>query len=268
MGSIAAADVLQIVQFRLLAALLGTMLGFALAGSVYFIAWFRSVLRLFEQAPRRLVLLWVLVVIVIGAVVLLSLFAGSTTGMAAIDIDLARQTRPVIVVTALCCLPGFLIFVAIRGLALDRRSWSRDGEQRLAILMRSRFELRRITTAFGALLTLIVVTTGLRRRTLLSFDPNLPIPAEQVLLYGLVFAVVLGAFFGVANAALDRRSDQLLDEFAPLPSPSDEDLGGPIGRRNDLAGLVGSGGSWRTFQTSVVIAAPLLTALIGSATGG
>jgi hypothetical protein len=31
--------------------------------------------------------------------------------------------------------------------------------------------------------------------------------------------------------------------------------------------VVGVGGSWRTFETTVVIAAPLITALIGSALG-
>jgi len=81
----------------------------------------------------------------------------------------------------------------------------------------------------------------------------------------LVFAAMLGLFFLGANNAVDTRARQLLDEFAPLPDPADPTISERIARRNDLAGLIGLGDSWRTFENLVVVAAPLLTALIGSA---
>jgi hypothetical protein len=58
----------------------------------------------------------------------------------------------------------------------------------------------------------------------------------------------------------------LIDEFTPLPDPADPDLSDHLRKRNDLASMTGGGGSWRTFETTVVIAAPLLSALIGAAT--
>jgi hypothetical protein len=45
-------------------------------------------------------------------------------------------------------------------------------------------------------------------------------------------------------------------------------LSDKLRRRNDLTALVGVGGSWRSFETTTLIAAPLISALIGSATGG
>ena len=74
------------------------------------------------------------------------------------------------------------------------------------------------------------------------------------------------ALSGMRRRALDARAALLVDEFAPLPDPAAGAITEQIGRRNDLGGLVGLGGSWRTFESVVVVAAPLLTALIGSAT--
>ena len=119
----------------------------------------------------------------------------------------------------------------------------------------------------GAFLTLLVVAVGMRRQAFVALDPATAPAAETVLLYGLLFAALLGGFYLTAASAIDARADQLVDEYAPLPDPSSEEFGEQASRRDTLAGIVGSGGAWRTFQTTVVIAAPLLTALIGSALG-
>jgi hypothetical protein len=158
-------------------------------------------------------------------------------------------------------------FLALRSLARDDENWQEPGSGRMLLVIRSRAELRRLTTVLGVLLTLLVVATGLRRRALLAYDPGLPIPAAQVLLYGLLFAVLLGLMYLASTSAIDRRAALFLDEFAPLPDPGAGDLGTPLARRNDLGAVIGAGGSWRSFETTVVIVAPLLTALIGIATG-
>jgi len=119
----------------------------------------------------------------------------------------------------------------------------------------------------GGLLTLVVVATGVLRRALLAVEPDTAIPPEAVVIYGLVFVALLGLFYVAASSAIDGRARRFVDEFAPLPDPSDENLSERLRRRDDLATLVGSGGAWRSFETTVVIAGPLLTALIGSATG-
>jgi len=89
-----------------------------------------------------------------------------------------------------------------------------------------------------------------------------------VVLYGFVFAALLGVFYGVAVAALEARSSALVDRVQELPDPTDPALHAALERRRDLTTLVGAGtGSWQSFQAGVVVAAPLLTALLGIATG-
>jgi hypothetical protein len=101
-----------------------------------------------------------------------------------------------------------------------------------------------------------------------SHNLTLDFPAEAVLLYGLVFAVVLGVFYLVAAGGIDQRGTAIVDDYAPMPDPGDEALADRLKRRADLATLTGTAGaSWQTFQTTVVIAAPLVTGLIGAATG-
>jgi hypothetical protein len=125
----------------------------------------------------------------------------------------------------------------------------------LRLVLRLRTELQRLLAVFGAFLTLIVVATGMRRRALLALNSDLHIPPEEVLLYGLVFAALLGLFYITASSSIDVRAGRLLDEFAPLPDPLDPQFSDRIGRRNDLAGVTGLGGSLRTFGSIVVVAA-------------
>ncbi len=171
-------------------------------------------------------------------------------------------------IVGLCMAPGLVGFMALRSLATADANWREPGLCRLRLLIRLRGELRRLLATFGAFLTLLVVATGMRRRALLALDPDVVVPPEQVLLYGLVFAVLLGLFYVAASSAIDGRAERFVEEFEPLPDPADETLSDKLRRRTDLGLLVGSGGSWRSFETTVVIAAPLLTPLIGSATGG
>jgi len=254
------------VEFGLFTGLLGAVVGVAAAAGLYFGCALVGLMRLARGISALTVLSWIAVVLVVGGSVLGALFLAAATAPASVDRTLAIQTRPITLVTALCVLPGLLGFMAVRSLARDDACWAESGACRLRLLIRLRAEVRRLLVVLGALLTLIVVTTGMRRRALLALDTRLHVPAEEVLLYGLIFAVLLGVFFLAASSALDTRAALLVDEFAPLPDPAAAAISEQIGRRNDLGGLVGLGGSWRTFESVVVVAAPLLTALIGSAT--
>ena len=257
----------DVVQFDLWVGLFGAMGGFALAAVIYFGLRLAGIIRLFNELRIGSLLSWLAVVVVVLTTVFASLFIGTGSAENSLDKELALQARPIIVLVAICLLPGLVAFVALRSAATEETNWRERGLCRLRLIMRLRAELLRLLGTFGAFLTLLVITTGMRRRALLAFDPELAIPAEGVLLYGLLFAVMLGLFYGTTTAAVDNRALRLLDEFAPLPDPSDPALSEQIRRRNDLADVIGSGGSWRSFETSVVIAAPLLTALIGSAIG-
>ena len=257
----------DVLLFDLWAGLFGALVGFALVSCLYAVVWLSGVLALGDRVPARRAAAWFGTVVVVLSSVFALLFAGGSNAADSVDRSLAIQSRPVIVVAALLQVPGLAAFLALRFIATESAHWGESGTCRLRLVMRLRGELRRLLAMFGAFLTLLVITTGLRRRALLELDPGHELPAEQVLLYGLVFAVLLGLFYVVAAGAIDRRAEGLLDEFAPLPDPADAALSDVLRRRTDLASLTGGGGSWRTFETTVVIAAPLLTALIGSAIG-
>ena len=255
-----------VVQFDMWVALISALGGFALVAAMLFVFWLARIVRLGHQIRPRTVASWVAVVLLVGATVFAGLFAGASGAEASIDKDLAIDTRPITVLAGLCMTLGLAAFLALRSIVAADTHWGESDRCRVRLVMALRTELRRLLATFGAFLTLLVITTGMRRRALLAYDPELSVPPEQVLLYGLLFATLLGAFYGLATSAIDARAQRMLDEFAPLPGPTDPTLSEQLQRRADIAALVGSGGSWRSFETTVVIAAPLLTALIGIAT--
>jgi hypothetical protein len=257
----------DVVQFDLWTFLLGGLMGFGLASGVYFVVWLIGLMRLCDKIRVWTALSWLAIVAIVLATVFAFLFAGTASFGDSVDKSLATQARPITVLAALSQLPGLIAFLALRFVARQEAHWQESGACRLRLVLRLRAELQRLLATLGAFLTLLVVVAGMRRRALLALDPDQQIPPEVVLLYGLVFAVILGLFSTVADGAIDRRAELLLDEFTPLPDPSDAALSDKLRTRNDLASLTGGGGTWRTFQTTVVIAAPLLTALIGSAIG-
>lgn len=251
-------------QFGLWAALIGALGGFALAALVLFGSWLIGILRPARPIPQ-VWWSWVAVGLAIPTgLALIFVFNPGTIGN--LDGELTNQTRPFTVLAALCLAPGLAAFLALRWVAMTEANWHGPGGHRLRLLIQLRAELRRLLATFGAFLTLLVIATGMRRRALLAIDPTMPVPPESVLLYGLFFAVLLGLFYAAAESALDRRARRLLHEFAPLPDPTDPAMADKLTRRTALATLAGIGGSWRSFETTVVIAAPLLTALIGIAT--
>lgn len=256
-----------VAQFDLWAVLVGALVGLALSSAVYYVVWLAGVVRLCDGARLGTVLGWAALALLVLATPFVVLFIGADAAAPSLDRTVARETRPITLVAGLCQLPGLVVFLGLRQVATATSSWEEPGQCRLRLVLRLRAELRRCLALLGSFLTLLVVTTGMRRQAFVELAPSKAMPSEAVLLYGLVFAVLLGAFYLVAASAIDARSERLLDQYAPLPDPAAVDFRDQVGRRDTLAGVLGSGGSWRTFQTTVVIAAPLLTALIGSAVG-
>ena len=82
----------------------------------------------------------------------------------------------------------------------------------------------------------------------------------------MISAAILALFYVSATMAIDRRCELLLDRYAPIPDPDTEDISTRLKRRQDLSALLGLGASWQnSFQNGIVVFAPLLTALIGTA---
>jgi len=162
--------------------------------------------------------------------------------------------------------PGLVGFLAVRSLARNNSQWNEEPRCQVLMVVRLRRHLRRLLGTFGLLLTVLVVTTAARRQLVLTFYNNATFPQQYVLLYGLVFASVLALFHLSATTAIDQRCQRLLAHCAPIPDPHAKDISTPLQRRQDLAALLGAGGSWQeSFQNGVIVLAPLLTALIGTA---
>ena len=212
-------------------------------------------------------LAWAGVTLLVLATPLAVLFLGNDRAAPSLDQSVAQATRPVTVVAGLCQLPGLMMFLALRHVAQTERLWQESGECAVRLMLRMRADLRRLLIALGAFLTLLVITTGMRRQAFVALDPGTATPREGVLLYGLLFAVLLGGFYLSASSAIDERSETLLDRYTPLTDPASDAFAGSLSRRRALGEVIGSGSSWQTFQATVVIAAPLLTALVGSALG-
>jgi hypothetical protein len=76
----------------------------------------------------------------------------------------------------------------------------------------------------------------------------------------------LALFYTAETPVINWQCERLMDKYAPVPSPEAEDIATPLGRRRDLAAFLGADSSWQqTFQNGLIVVAPLLTALIGTA---
>lgn len=263
----AARSFARVQQFDLWAVLLGALVGLALSSSLYYVVWVAGVAKLCDDARRGATVAWLVVPVVVLATVFLMLFIGIDTAAPSLDRTVARDTRPITLLVAATQLPGLAAFLGLRQVATTDAWWTESGACTLRLIRRLRAELRRLLATLGSFLTLLVITVGMRRQAFLALDRHEAIPAEAVLLYGLLFAALMGAFYTIAASAIDARSNRILDTYAPLPDPTTPDFRDRVGLRATVAETLGNGGSWDTFQTTVVIAAPLLTALIGSAIG-
>jgi hypothetical protein len=258
-------------KYALWSILIGAVVGFAATAGACFVIWLIGLLRLFDRIRARMVGAWVVTVLVVAVTVIVSLWRGGQAGAAPLDAEVAEATRPVTVVVWLCAVPGLVALLGLRNVAQQARQRAghekEPGECRLALVLRLRTELRRLLATFGVLLTLIVVATAARRDALVAADTTVQIPATLVILYGLLLAVLLGLFYAAASGPIDRLATELLDDVQTLGDPAAAGFSEAVRRRAELAGVMGSGGSWKSFETGALIAAPLVSALVGGALG-
>ncbi len=246
--------------------LIGAVGAFALGMTVFFVSWLLPLVRGLPSSFRRSLAIRLAGLSFIVATIAVLALTGATGEPDAVARELTRDVRPISAASLICAWPGLAAFVAVR----TQARWcvlSQAGGASIVEAVRGlRSVNRRLLTTFGAFLTLIVIATGMRRRALLKFDSQLDVPAEQVLLYGVALALVLGLFYVSASVAIDAAAAQILDRFAPIPEPDEDDLVDRLARRRALAEVVGAEGAWKSFEATVLVAAPLLSALIGIAT--
>jgi len=256
-------------EFGLWTGVLGMVGGLALVSLIYCLAAIDGLRRLFVELRWQTVGAAFVAAVLPLVAIFSALLAGSASVPDSVDKRLSAATRPFVLGSGACVVPGLVGLLLLRAIARQDREWSESGRCQIALIRRLRTEMRRFLGILGAFLTLLVIGTGLRRQAILALAPKTHLPAASVVLYGFIFAVLLGVFYAAASTAVDARAAALVDSYAALPAPDAEDLAEVVGRRTALNSLVGLGeGTWRTFQSGVVIAAPLLTALLSNSVGG
>lgn len=253
---------------ELWAVLIGGFCGYGLAAGFVMTRWSWQVLNIFKpRAPLWSAACWTLA----GGLILVTFWL-ATSGTPAATLNghpvhlFFRELKGITIAGGVVALPGLVGFLALRSLAANDSQWDEEPRRQILKVARLRQHLRRLLGAFGLFLTLLVVTTAARRHVVLTFHKNAIYPEEYVLLYGLICVAVLALFYVSATMAIDRRCERLLDRCAPVPDPAAEDISTPLKRRQDLSALLGLGASWQnSFQNGIVVFAPLLTALIGTA---
>lgn len=263
----------DVPEFGLWFGLLAAVVGLAGVVCLYGIIWLIGLRALIAGAGRRSTISVVLPpLVVLGLVFGALILPGAATpagSQCLLAHRLDQTVRPLTLGSGLLMIPALACFLALRRLATDPAGWAGDLRHQMLTLIAAKSELRRVLTVLGGILALLVVTTGMRRRALLSLgDPETSrcVPAESVLLYGLIFAVVLGLFYLLAATALDARAAALLENLEPFPDPTAASFVDRMARRSELVSAMGGSSSLASFQTAVVVAAPLLSALFGIAT--
>lgn len=266
----------RLPEFGLWTVLLAVVAGFASVGCLYGTIWLRGLRNLFPVSQRPSVPRLLGPILLVLGLVFTALIVGGMLGPRTTIVDVGRQldhvVRPVSVTSGVLISPALAGFLAIRRLAERPASWQGSAREQILRLIEVRAELRRLLSLLGGFLTLIVVTTGMRRRALEVFNSRVAapeqvqVPKESVLLYGATFAVVLGLFYLAAASALDTRAAAVVEAIEPFPDPASESFVERMAKRAELSSAVGGSGSMASFETAVVVASPLLTALLGIAT--
>jgi hypothetical protein len=252
-------------RYDIFALFMAAVVGSALAFVAVSARWLKGLTDLVEVGRKETAFVAIAVSAVLVVVVVGSLFF-VLNGPAGLSARLSRQARPISLVAAIGLIPGLACFVTIWSVATEECNWCVKDWRRVQLLNRLSSELHRLLTTFAAFLTLWVVAVGMRRQALLAADETLSIPIEEVLIFGLVFALVLGSLYLMASTAIDRRAAILSETFAPLPDPFPDDFSDFLRRREQVQQLLGTGrDARRSFESVVVIASPLLTAMIASA---
>jgi hypothetical protein len=255
-------------ELELWAVLIGLFIGYAVAASLVTTQWLWRLLTLFKPKVSWAWMRWAITIVFMNLPIQLvvgGLFVNTTSHTRPHEHEIAVVT----IIGLVTALPGLIGFLAIRSLAVDDRQWNEPPRCLIHLINRLRRQLRQFLGVLGLFLTLIVVTTSARRRTLLAIDPSTVFPPEFVILYGLVFAGLLALLHVAASTAIEGRCESLLEEFAQVPSPDAADLDSQMQRRRNIESLLGIGVGWQqSFQNGVVVFAPLLTALIGTAVPG
>jgi hypothetical protein len=149
--------------------------------------------------------------------------------------------------------------------AADARALRHRGAADLGALLhhrRLRADLELLLAILGLLVTLAVIASAALRALTEHVDPEEALPAQSVILYGLILSLVLALVYVPAHLTVLRCGQALRDRVAPLVALDDEGFADRLARRDRLGAFLGLDvAATASFRTGVAILSPLLGSL-------
>jgi hypothetical protein len=128
-------------------------------------------------------------------------------------------------------------------------------------------DLERFLAMLGAIIGLLVLSTGAHRRVVLAYAKETGEPVdygvELVLVFGFFFSILVAAVYLPTHLTLIRVGNGIRDAFFPPVAPSSAKWEDLIAKREKLGGLLElQVGPLGRFKTSAAILTPLVGSLI------
>lgn len=170
----------------------------------------------------------------------------------------------------LTVLGGLVGLVAARGVwfvhgglkLLARRDLGTD--ESLGTFLSLQDAAGRFLGVLGAIIGLLVLSTGAQRRAVLSYSPHTQYGSELVLVYGFLFTILVAAVYLPTYLTLTNVGNRIRDAVFPPVSASSPEWVDRIERREKLGRVLGlEQGPVARLKASVAILTPLLSSLVG-----
>jgi hypothetical protein len=170
----------------------------------------------------------------------------------------------------LTILGGLVGLVAARGVwfvhgglkLLARRDLRSD--ESLKTFLSLQDDLHRFLGVLGAIIGLLVLSTGAQRRAVLWYSPGTHYGFELVLVYGFLFTILVAAVYLPTYLTLTNVANRIRDAVFPPVPPSAPEWGDQTEKREKLASVLQlEQGPFGRVKASVAILTPLLGSLTG-----
>jgi hypothetical protein len=154
------------------------------------------------------------------------------------------------------------VWIVHGGLKVLRRQLGT--EESLQTFLSLRDHLQRFLAVLGAIIGLLVLSTGAQRRAVLSYSPKTHYGFELVLVYGFGFTILVAAVYLPTYLTLADVGIRLRDTLFPPVPTSDPGWGDTADKREKLSRILAlDQGPLGQLKAGVAILTPLLGSLVG-----
>lgn len=122
----------------------------------------------------------------------------------------------------------------------------------------------RFLGVLGAIIGLLVLSTGAQRRAVLDYSPQTNYGFELVLVYGFLFTLLVAAVYLPTYLTLTEVGNRIRDTVFPPLSTSSQEWSDRMEKREKLGQILGlEQGPVGRLKTSLAILTPLISSLVG-----